>query len=429
MFQKFYSDNLISKFIKCLLWDTYIPTVDIWKPGKQLTKGFTYVTFDKYIVKAKKDFKLGLNSNVPKSGLDNEYFEYIAPYVEGEFYPGVTSNYESNSALYDPDTHYYLGNYLRMLRDLHDINLMPYYNCYSGTILDNIDIVVEDNKEKIIETKNSLNKTYIVPVKFNQKYSIYVDSDIPFKIRPAYYNNIEITSLIDVDSNEIKSTVINKCSFKNPYIFDTTILADSIGHNKPSTALLLEDYLVLLVQLPKKSNNHLLVLEGDYSNINIINILNGTDDVINKIPNSYIGKRDDNKLDYLSDNDILNENLKSVSSLTQCVGNTDFAFSDRLIEYLLENVIVDKDKIKDNILRVQHNVSSKLAENKLGKLYTADYKKDIWDSNLRYYIFNLVTNKNSRFNSLFKDVNGFVDKDTEFILNRADITDYTKWGK
>ena len=56
MFQKYYSDNLISKFIKCLLWDTYIPTVDIWRPGKSIIKGFTYITYDRYIVKAEQDY-------------------------------------------------------------------------------------------------------------------------------------------------------------------------------------------------------------------------------------------------------------------------------------------------------------------------------------------------------------------------------------
>lgn len=65
----------------------------------------------------------------PQIDTDLEFFEVLEPYVEGEEYFGITSNYNSNTSSYDAETHEYLGNYLRMYRDLHNIDLMSYYNC------------------------------------------------------------------------------------------------------------------------------------------------------------------------------------------------------------------------------------------------------------------------------------------------------------
>lgn len=90
----------------------------------------TYITHD-YIIKCinepKKDDEIKSIYDLNEEG--KPYFEIIEPYIRGKFYKGLTTNFTSNSSLYDSKTHYYLGEYLRMIRDLDDINLMPYYNC------------------------------------------------------------------------------------------------------------------------------------------------------------------------------------------------------------------------------------------------------------------------------------------------------------
>ena len=128
MFQKYNDDNIISKFIKELLRTTEVPTIQVWKPGKPLIQGFMYVTKE-YIVEALQDFMPTKDDLGPQSASDSSYFKIIKPYVEGMHYNGITSNYISNTPSYDAETHEYLGNYLRMYRDLHGIDLMPYYNC------------------------------------------------------------------------------------------------------------------------------------------------------------------------------------------------------------------------------------------------------------------------------------------------------------
>lgn len=418
MAQKYYVDNLISKFIKCLLWDTYIPTVDIWKPGKSLVKGFTYITYDKYIVVAKKDYP---SSNPldkePKSALDQSYFTIIDKYIEGKFYKGLTTNFESNSALYDPDTHYMLGQYLRSIRDLHDLDLMPYYNCYSGISSDKLrinkiitkDTTIQDkyNISYNLVTDNTVNDglvSYIVPIKMNQDYTIYYNTSIPFQILPIYYDNISAQEI----TNQ-KAIVVNGCSVLKPFKYKF----DAKGNNdvfQDTRARLVEDYLCLLIQVPKNTDSNLVVLEGDYTNVKLN--LNNTNNEASgyKLPKVFLGD---------IDNIDLNTILKPFPSLVLLQGDTNFAFSDRLIEYLLYNPIINNDRIKSNISRIQKYLSSNKAQEELGSKYTRTFIKDIWDNNLRYYIYNLVTQNNKT--RLFKDINGFVDKDTEFIIDKAKI--------
>lgn len=90
--------------------------------------GFRYITKE-YIVEAKVDYTPSVVEPGPQTPTDTRYFKIIKPYVEGMHYNGITTNYTSNSSTYDSETHEYFGNYLRWYRDLHDIDLMPYYNC------------------------------------------------------------------------------------------------------------------------------------------------------------------------------------------------------------------------------------------------------------------------------------------------------------
>lgn len=492
MSQKYQVDNLTSRFIKCLLYDTYIPTVDIWKPGKPLIKGMTYITNDKYIVVAKKDYlpiietvesttynessiKLahtniikvneliidghlisqylyfdqdvievykinnqeGIIYNIdvllptgvssvpasvsyiyknivagPQSALDEEYFEIIEPYVQGKFYPGVTSNFKSNSSLYDSDTHYMLGQYLRMLRDLDDLDLMPYYNCFDGTTSDKIRIDIDDNGVESLIKNNEINDgfiTYIVPIKFNKEYSIYYNSNVPFRVKPVYYDGITLSSLKDISNDtEIKSTLIRHCSLTSPHILSPIERLAQYDMSGNSSSKLIEDYLCLLIQAPK-NNSPLIVLEDNYKNTNINSINN-----INHLPEVLYG--DKNDVLQLTEEEI-NNILKPYSSLLYKPTNMSYAFNDRLIEYLLLSPIINKDKIRDNIRRVQEYLTSEKAKKEFGYIYPYTYKKDIWDNLMRLYIYNLVIK--DKKNPLYLDINGFVDKDSEFIIDRG----------
>ena len=52
-----------------------------------------------------------------------------------------------------------------MMRDVFDLDLMPFYNCYAGEYTADIDF---DEQCNIISTNNGLYKILSVPVKFGK---------------------------------------------------------------------------------------------------------------------------------------------------------------------------------------------------------------------------------------------------------------------
>lgn len=428
MKQKYYVDNLMSRFIKCLLWDTYLPIVSIWKPNTPIIKGLTYVTFDRNIVRAKLDYTPNSENRGPQTSLNSTYFEKLDDYVVGKFYRGITTNFRSNSALYDSSTHYYLGQYLRAYRDIFGVDLMPFYNCYSGNASTKIRIKmnttldangnVDSMSEKLIDN-NTIDDgliTYIVPIKFNQYYTIYFNSQVPFRIKPAYYDGISLSDVKNVNGQIVRSDLVGYCSAIQPHVYKPLTYAGNQEAGNVATKLK-EEYLVLLIQVPKKINSALTVLEGDYSNTKINNnpFLDDRGNIvrISKLTNHYIGN-----IKELSKEDV-ESIFKPVSSLPHNVDRITYAFNNRLIEYLLYAPIVVNDRIKDNIKRVQENITSSNAKKVFGEIYKCNYVKDVWDNQLRYYLYNLVTQGVERV--LKYDVNGFVDKDSEFIIDRGKV--------
>ena len=408
MAQEFYVDNLTSRFIKCLLWDTYIPIVQVWKPNGDLIKGMTYVTQNKHIVVAQDDYTWTSN-NPLENDLDSKYFKIIDNYIEGKFYRGITSNFESNSALYDPSTHYALGQYLRYIRDMHNLDLMPFYNCFSGISSDKIRI----NSDGTINNYNKIDDgliSYIVPIKFNQEYTIYYNSDVPFYITPIYYDSILATNAKNLNGTIMDKTKISRCSFDNPYKFNGVTFNGNDLAQMTTNQLLLTDYFALLVQVPKKKFANLLVLEGDYTKVKLNH--NNQDDMasINKLPQVFIGEQIGEHI--LSDIE-LDDIFKPYSSLINNISSSAYAFSDRLIEYLLYSPIVKNDRIRFNIKRVQEDAEAD--GNK------EIYVPDIWSTQLRYFLYDYVTQHSKT--PLYKDINGYVDKDTEFLIDNPNINE------
>lgn len=146
-----------------------------------------------------------------------------------------------------------------MIRDLDGINLMPYYNCWDGTYSDKIRINYEIDTFKIIQN-NTLNdglKVLIVPIKFDTKYTIYLDNNMPTLISPVYYDGINIIPNTELAK---QSALVNRIAKNNPYVLDpiSTSFISDLNDTK-------EDYLNLLIQLPEADSSAIVVLEGDYS--------------------------------------------------------------------------------------------------------------------------------------------------------------------
>lgn len=157
----------------------------------------------------------------------------IASYrILGEYYFGERNdkfcrNFLSSSEGYDYKTHEHLGHYLRSLRDMYSLNLMPLYNCFSNQLLRNIHI----SNDKIEKTsKDFSTKVYKIPIRFNTDYTVCIDNIGMTTLAPAFIrhgtlmklNNTRYGNGIDVTNKYIRlnqgDVIHNKPNlrFKNP---------------------------------------------------------------------------------------------------------------------------------------------------------------------------------------------------------------------
>ena len=108
---------------------------------------------------------------------------------------------------------------------------------------------------------------------------------------------------------------------------------------------------------------------------------------------------------YVSDK---NKYLSNKLSLLEFSCSNTYAFNDRLVEYLLLNVIDNTETIDDNVTRIQ-------------KVLDITNRKDVipsvWSDLLRYLLFKKYFKSNLEKSF---DISGFVDKDIEKLLVKMD---------
>lgn len=421
MLHEFNEINIETKFIKSLLASYYTPMVMIWKPGMSIIKDFNYVT-SKYILLAKESWTAGLDlGDGPSSEFDSRYFQIIEPYINNKSYRNITSNYISNVAEYDSETHYQLGRYLRAYRDLQGIDLMPFYNCVNGVESNNLRITniqksgdSTPNLTCTVVNNNTIEDNYkvlTVPILYNTDYTIYIDSFLPIKMVTICYDNVYRISSWQSGVREY-----NSCSYSNPISYKITQEA-SLGRSD----MYYHEYLTLLIQVPSNCNK-VLVLEGNYSKNNIS--LNNN---YNHLPERILSL---DKLEGISSyNDFEDEDIDYrcpiYSPLIRNLENKLISYDDRLIQYLLLNVIDKNDEISDNIERIQRWASSSTCESYNGDRLRFTYNKGIFDNNLRVFLYDLMTKPMKKTNKTnLKDIKvigitGYVDRETESMVMRG----------
>lgn len=438
MIQKFFTDTLEGKFVKALLRNTPLPIYPSVARGDYLVHGSLYI-YRNNIIKC-------MNTGV----LSNNY-SVVAPYSFGEFNPQFTEKYVSKYNYYDSETHEYLGNYLRLYRDVYGIDLMPFYNCFSYKFADGVSLIKSsDNPKGYIIGKNSAFKVAAIPIKFDKTYTIAIDSTSEILLKSflygpmglleksqiggdSYYatddlDNCKVDYKISYTSNNGSTTnyspiSLQTSSFKNLITYSINLNTTAI--NEPLKVCLksLEKYLYLFIRLPYNNTSSIAVLEGDYSNdsnyniiYNLENVPRVVDSIIksgqlssgaflrSNLSNENVGINGFNTtvrlLDKMSNND-LNRALISKLSLLQINTHATYAFSDRLIEYLLLNVVDSNDEITENIIAAQKFTSiSNRADSPIGE----------WSNALRYKLFRNYMDKE---NVSKLDINGFIDKNIE----------------
>ena len=381
--QKFFTDTLESRFIKHVLHESFLPTIKTVREGDYIFENNCYIYKLNVIKCTSSGYLFPENAAIQIEAK----FSNVSTYIPFTLYPKYCNRFISNNVYYDTDTHKRLGKYLRFLRDIYDLNLMPFYNCYAGESVNNISLTTSGYNFNY----NRSVKTYSIPIEFNTTYTICIDCPSQMLIAPAFLFNGNIETVSDVDLNtqllENSSSSIKLCELTTKY-FNSTFNRP-IKFSVPCTNSILNDYekhLNLLIQVPISNNSSMVVLEGDYTG-------GGANPIINLDGENVLEDK------------YLNNVLLSDLQLMQINDYTRYAFSDRLIEYLLRHVISSRETIGMNIQRVQ------LASNILNY---PNMKLGIWQPEMRYLLYKAyISNKSTRK----LDINGFVDRDMEKYIN------------
>ncbi len=303
---------------------------------------------------------------------------------------GLTKTLKNPTTLYNYQTHEYLGNYLRFLRDYENINLMSMYNCFSNRLCNNIKFKLALNGTQTLNVNayDTNYKIYMLPVKLFENYTIAIDCYQGVELFCGFYNEKLDTSTKALDLVKKTYQKVPKALFNQPFIYnklnveywnwkdentrkkvDATIGSRAVVNTKvlqstlASTDKILraeiamrESELKLFIKVPATNTSSVTVLEGDYHSFN-----DSLYTVDNKhgwqyFSNSTVANFETKKTyRYSILPDINSREFKPISKLQLLALNTgiSYPFADRLIEYLIMNVIVPNDTTPDNIKRLQ----------------------------------------------------------------------------
>lgn len=309
-------------------------------------------------------------------------YEIVSDYTFGQYIPGMTENFISTTTYYDSETHRRLGDYLRLIYATQGIQLMPLYNCFCNKFVTNVNIcngVLED-------ITDSRYKVTLVPIKFNRTYTIAIDCDSPIYLKPVIYKGnllktVDNDYIFDGDYSKIKKIGYSRYNYPITYKVE----------NYDGLAQQYENCLYLAIQLPKSNRSGITVLEGNYSNYNYDKVF-------------------DAKMYKTADYSVINDTLTSALSMLQTNPSNHYTYSDKLISYLLQNTIDCRDKIGENIKRVQEAIG------------WLPYYRGYWDEELRAKLYNGYMNlRKTRDELNYTDILGYVDNDIENSLNRGFI--------
>lgn len=403
MLQQLFTDTIESRFIKQLLYQTPMPILDTCTDDTYIVKGCYYV-YKYFIIRCDKSGKISSDAEITK----------ISPFTFGVLESGISYRYLSKNRYYDSDDHKQLGKYLRCVRHIYSIDLMPFYNCFNNQLINDIVLTSKGYEVK----SNSEYKVLATPIKYNTTYTIAVDCAEEILIRPIVYTRVGIDKKSQTELDKVVKTTYsrNMNSFKKPFTYSINIADSSTGKPEIDPDLkYLKDRerdLYLLVQLPKNNTSSFVILEGDYTSVDAY-----------KVFSSYV---DENVPNNISDQ-ALNTYLLSSLSLLRINDRNIYAFSDALVEYLLMNAITSQENISQNILRVQNSLYPLVTqESKRTSVWTDELRKSVY----RTYMDSVGITPGEEADISVKkyfgeaiDINGFVGKRVEDMLSSLKYRD------
>lgn len=325
MRQRFFTSTAQTRLIKNILANTYLPIYDTVQPGDYIIKNCKYIYNISLILCTKSGYLEG----------DGEFITLDDTFYWNTNKLNHTEKLKDATGFYDSKVHEWLGRYLRAYRDMVGINLMPFYNCFSGVYTSRFKLIPnsyvntfttsEQGTVNVIGTKiavyeaeqsydtysqgtEDFNTKYVeqsgykilqVPIKLNRTYTIAVDCDSTVMIAPAFINHghlvkvkigteeLDLTDILinNADNNGIISPISMEktntvfidpftifINSKNQTLLNGIITKEDIGLTYEQLLQRYEKYLYLLIQLPKDNTSSTVILEGDYTNLEGRNI-------------------------------------------------------------------------------------------------------------------------------------------------------------
>lgn len=199
--QEFNKVTTTSNFIKELLNTTYLPVLRTVQAGDYIIEGHDYL-YKCDIITCQSTGYINPYNNATLSPIAK--FAVIGEYTFGDKNGKLCTKYQSNSEGYDSKTHEYLGKYLRSLRDMYGLNLMPLYNCFSNNSFTGHHIFDTNIKKTAFDYRTKL---YKLPIRFNTTYTICMENVGKTTFAPAFIRN---ENLIKIDKcvlgNDIDAT-------------------------------------------------------------------------------------------------------------------------------------------------------------------------------------------------------------------------------
>jgi len=403
-------DSIYVGQIKQILHSFNLPMFPIYQENSRYLVGEHYLKDD--------DVFAYINIYDDKGEKIGEEEKFVEHYTFGEPLENLTTNLPISSNVYDSQTHVYLGNYLRFLRDYIGLDLMSLYNCcgYDSPrdfeapyLFPRIDPETGKQAQSRFSSEDSKYTLIMVPVKRGRTYTIGIDYHGDIEMACMHYEN---NTMLDSDSlgNYIMlPNTFHKVRgprFNHPFIYDKL---SELKHDGD----VLENTLKLFIKVPTSCKSSIVVLEGDYRNCSNDNLY--MDSKSSGEINTYKQKLGDSPIivdgvdpstgevlktcPYMLNYDFVNKNQLLSLNLGQKV-----LLADRLVEYLSQQAIAPNDDVVDNIKRAQRTL--------LYNTNSYNIKQfGVWDNGMRKSIYNFIWN-NGIINN-YEDMLSYFDKDVE----------------
>lgn len=222
--QEFNKVTTTSNFIKNLLSTTYLPLIRTIREGDYISANRLYI-YKCQVIKCTISGYMCATSMRLYSPVAS--FIVLGEYTFGEKNDKLCTNFISSSEGYDYKTHEHLGKYLRCLRDMYGLNLMPLYNCFSNQPFPSHRI---ENKQVIKTSISRKTKLYKVPIRFNTDYTICMDNVGITTFTPAF---IRYNSLLKLNNTSLGNNIDATNRYISMHNYDVIKSVGGLSFSKP----------------------------------------------------------------------------------------------------------------------------------------------------------------------------------------------------